>query len=103
MAPRESVRTFMSKPAEDIKAASMEWVQWAKDHQSSIVDEGSPLNKTKRVDAKGVSDAKNEITGYTIIQAASLEAAADVLKGHPATKFENGWIEILESVPMPGI
>jgi hypothetical protein len=59
--------------------AGMEgWMKWAKDNEASIVDLGSPLGKTKRIDAKGISDTKNEITAYTIVQAESYEAAAEL-------------------------
>ena len=41
------------------------------------------LGKTKRIDAKGISDTKNEITAYTIVQAESHEAAAELFANHP--------------------
>ena len=53
-------------------------MKWAKENEASIVDLGSPLGKTKRIDPKGISDAKNEITAYTIVQAESHEAAAEL-------------------------
>ena len=59
------------------------WMKWAKDNEASIVDLGSPLGKTKRIDAKGISDSKNEITAYTIVQAESHEAAAELFANHP--------------------
>ena len=101
IAPAASVKKFMSMPPAEMKAATAEWGAWSEAHKADIVDEGAPLNKTMRVDAAGVSDAKNEITGYTIVQAASLADAAKLFVGHPGTKFEGGWIEVLEFVPMP--
>ena len=50
------------------KAGMEGWMKWAKDNEASIVDLGSPLGKTKRIDAKGISDIKNEITAYTIVR-----------------------------------
>ena len=47
------------------------WMKWVKENEASIVDLGSPLGKTKRINADGISDAKNEITAYTIVQAES--------------------------------
>jgi hypothetical protein len=37
------------------------WMQWMTSHKGSIVDNGAPLGKTKRVDAKGATDTKNGI------------------------------------------
>ena len=102
MAPASAVKKFMSMPPDKMKAATAEWGEWGLVHKDSVVDEGAPLNKTKRVDTGGVSDIKNEITGYTIVQAASLAEAADLFADHPGTKFEGGWIEVLEFAPMPG-
>ena len=103
MAPAASVKKFMSLPQAEMKAALAEWGAWSAAHKADIVDEGAPLNRTMRVDASGASDAKNEITAYTIVQASSLADAAKLFEGHPGTKFEGGWIEVLEFVPMPGM
>ena len=69
------------KRKEREKAGMEGWMKWAKDNEASIVDLGSPLGKTKRIDAKGISDTKNEITAYTIVQAESHEAAAELFAG----------------------
>ena len=45
---------------------------------------GRLLGKTKRVDAKGASDTKNGIGGYSIVQAETAEAATKLFgKDHP--------------------
>ena len=59
------------------------WMKWGKENEASIVDPGSPLGKTKRINAEGISDTKNEITGYTIVQTESHEAAAKLFANHP--------------------
>ncbi len=45
------------------------WMKWMGDNKASLVDGGAPLGKTKRVDSKGASDTKNDIGGYSIVQA----------------------------------
>ena len=59
------------KRKEQEKAGMEGWMKWTKENEASIVDLGSPLGKTKRIDPNGISDAKNEITAYTIVQAES--------------------------------
>lgn len=83
--------------------AGMEaWKKWATANQQAIVDQGSPLGKTKRASAQGISDTKNEIAAYTIVQAESHEAAAKMFQNHPHfTIFPGESIEIMECLPMP--
>jgi hypothetical protein len=78
------------------------WMGWGKEHGKSIVDTGTPLGKTKRVDANGVSDTKNMVTGYVIIEAESHEAAARMFAKHPHFSiFPGESVEIMECLPMP--
>ena len=71
------------------KAGMDGWMKWAKDNEASIIDLGSPLGKTKRIDATGISDTKNEITAYTIVQA------------NP-TKLPPNFLQIIRIYDLPG-
>ena len=63
---------------------------------------GSPIGKTKRTDKNGVSDTKNQISGYVIVEAESHEEAAKMFENHPHfTIFPGESIEIMECLPMP--
>lgn len=78
------------------------WMRWGKEHEKSIVDQGTPLGKTKRADAAGVSDIKNMMTGYVLIEAESHEAAARMFADHPHfSVFPGQSVEIMECLPMP--
>ena len=50
---------------------------------TSIVESGGPLGKTKRADAKGITDVRNNLAAYVIVQAESQEAAAKMFLNHP--------------------
>ena len=85
------------------KAGMEAWGQWVASHRESIVDHGSPLGKTKRVSAEGVSDIRNNLAAYTIVQAESHEAAARMFESHPHFSiFPGDSVEIMECLPMPG-
>jgi hypothetical protein len=85
--------------AEGIKA----WMQWGTTHSATIVDQGSPLGKTKRASPEGIKDMKNNITGYVIVHAESHEAAAKLFENHPHfTIFPGDSVEIMECLPIPG-
>jgi len=80
------------------------WVKWMDANQASLVEGGAPLGKTKRIDANGASDTKNEIGGYSIVQAESHDAATRIFgKDHPHLQMPGAWIEILEIMPLPGM
>jgi hypothetical protein len=85
------------------EAAGMKaWAEWATAHAAAIVDNGSPLGKTKRVSAEGLSDIKNVMAAYTVVQAESHEAAAKLFEKHPHfTIFPGDSVEIMECIPMP--
>jgi hypothetical protein len=87
------------KEAAGIKA----WGEWMEKHKAAVVDQGGPLGKTKRTSKQGVSDTKNNMTGYVTIQAESHEAAAKMFENHPHfTRFPGEAVEIMECLPIPG-
>jgi hypothetical protein len=80
-----------------------EWMQWGRAHAAAIVDQGSPLGKTKRADKQGITDIRNTIVGYVIVEAESHEAAAQLFENHPHfTIFPGDSVEIMECLPLPG-
>lgn len=80
------------------------WGAWGKTHEAAIVDGGTPIGKTKRVDGTGISDMKNAITGYTIVEAESHADAARLFEGHPhASMLPGTWIEIMECLDLPAM
>jgi hypothetical protein len=87
-----------AREAEGIKA----WMEWGTKHAAAIVDSGGPLGKTKCVSPEGLSDIKNVMTGYVVIQAESHEAAARMFEGHPHFSiFPGDSVEIMECLPLP--
>jgi hypothetical protein len=80
------------------------WMTWMNANKASLIDGGAPLGKTKRIDAKGTADTRNEIGGYSIVQADSHDAAAKIFgQDHPHLHIPGGWIEITEIMQIPGI
>ena len=69
---------------------------------AAIVDQGTPLGKTKRASKQGIADFKNGMTGYVIVQAESHAAAAKLFDNHPHfTVFPGDSVEIMECLPLP--
>jgi hypothetical protein len=80
------------------------WMDWGTANAAAIVDQGTPLGKTKRASPQGIADIKNTMTGYVIVQAESHAAAAKLFESHPHfTKFPGDSVEIMECLPLPGM
>jgi hypothetical protein len=80
------------------------WMKWGEAHHGVIAQNGGPLGKTKRISAQGISDVRNNLAGYTIVQAESHEAAAKLFLDHPHfTVFPGDSVEIMEVLPIPAM
>lgn len=79
------------------------WKAWVQNNQGAIVELGGPLGKTKRVSANGIEDVGNALGAFTVVRAASHEAAATLFEGHPHfTIFPGEAVEIMPVLPVPG-
>lgn len=85
--------------AEDA-AYMAKWRAWIGALGEALVNPGTPLGKSKTVSANGVADGggANPLTGYSIVQALSLDAAVEMAKGCP--HLEHGAIEVAEVMDM---
>ena len=59
--------------------------------------------KTKRVTKDGVTDVRNEIMMYSIVEAESPEAAVEMFKDHPHFTIPEGWIDVMPANKIPGM
>ena len=104
LAPVSAIEQMMANATpEQMKVGMDAWMAWMKSNESALADMGAPLGKTKRVTGAGVSDTKNEVTGYSIIEAKSHEAAANMLEGHPHLQVTGAYIDVLAVMPIPGM
>jgi len=100
-APITSFEQMMKATPEQQKAGMDAWMAWGKKAHESIVDMGAPLGKTLKVTPAGASPIRNDIGGYSIMQGESKEVLAETMKGHPHFMMPDGFIEIVEMMPMP--
>lgn len=106
MAPSASFEAAMTSATPEQQQKGMQaWMTWMTANKASLVDGGAPLAKTKRVDASGARDVRNEVGGYSIVQADTHDAAAKLFgKDHPhLAMMPGGWIEVMEVVQIPGM
>ena len=78
------------------------WKRWAADNAASILEMGGPLSRTKQVSPSGISDIRNNLAAFTVVQAESQEAAARLFLNHPHfTIFPGEGVEVMEVLPIP--
>jgi len=77
-----------------------QWGAWMGGLGDAMVDPGGPAGASKTVTAKGVDDhgGANPVSGYSIVEAGSMEAAVDMAKGCPI--LDGGNVEVTEILSM---
>jgi hypothetical protein len=78
------------------------WGEWYQKLGDSIVDGGNPIGRISTLDSSGaVSEGggANPVSGYTIIQADSLDAAVVLARGCPVLQG-GGTVEVGETFPV---
>jgi hypothetical protein len=76
------------------------WMAWFGSLGADLVDQGAPLGPSTSVSTGGVTPGgAAQLTGYTIITAASLDAASEKAKGCPVLT-SGGSIEVYEALAM---
>jgi hypothetical protein len=101
-APSASFEQMMKATPEQQAAGMDAWMAWATKASNAIVDMGAPLGKSLKVTSAGPSPTRNDLGGFSILQGESKEAVAEALKDHPHFMTPDGFIEIVEMMPMPG-
>jgi hypothetical protein len=96
-----SAREQMANATPEQARAGMEaWMAWVGEAGKAVVDLGAPLGEGTTV---GAGNADGDITGFSILDADSQDAAVDLLKGHPHFHTPGGAIEVHEFIAMPGM
>jgi hypothetical protein len=75
-----------------------DWQKWMADHETHILDKGLPVGKTKRVTKDGITDTRNDINWYLVMQGESHEAVAEMVKTNPhITMIPNAYAEVSDA------
>jgi hypothetical protein len=105
-APTSVLDEWMKKPAEERKEEEQkmqgEWNEWMSSHKDALL-ETAGAGKTKSVTSSGISDVRNDIMLYSIVEAESHEAAAKMFEGHSHLQIPQSSIEVMAANPLPGM
>lgn len=77
------------------------WQSWYEGMGAAVVDGGAPVGISVTVNGDGSvaqDGGANPVSGYTVVEATSLEAATEMAKGCPILK--NGTVEVAPIIEM---
>jgi hypothetical protein len=76
------------------------WKDWLGGLGDAVINPGTPLGMSKTVSSSGVSDdgGSNPLTGFSIVNADTMDAALEMAKACPFV--EMGTIEVAEAKEM---
>ena len=98
LAPTAVIQEWMKTPQAEREAAEKkmreDWDAWMAVH-TSMIKETNAGGKTKKVTVDGVTDTKNDIMLYSIIEAESHDVAANAYIGHPHLSIPQASIEVM--------
>jgi hypothetical protein len=88
-----------SRP-EDGAAYMSKWRAWMGEVGAAMINPGTPMSSGKTLSADGVSDTSRgePLTGFSIVRAASLEAAVALAHGCP--HLTHGTIDVAQAMDM---
>lgn len=88
-------------PEEGEKAMAA-WRDWMGGMGSALVQPGNPVGLSKTVSAQGVADdgGANPLSGYSVVEAADIDAACQMARGCPMVVDGSGSVEIAEIIEM---
>ena len=91
--------------AADMEAVMGQWMTWASDAGDKLTDFGTPLANGVRVTPGGATaPSTREVTGYSIVEADSMDEAVAMAKIHPHLAMPGGCeIEVHEAQAVPGM
>jgi hypothetical protein len=99
--PKEVLARHSSLTEDEINVMMESWMKWKEDNESAVIDFGNPVGAQHVVSPSDSKQVSDDVTGYGIIQAESLDEAKKVLNNHPSLTDEDGsTISLYEIVEM---
>ena len=97
----EAMKKMMETWTPADKQKGMEdWKTWMSANMAHFADMGGPTGKNMQVTASGATAMSNDIGGYSVINAESVEAATALLAGNPHFNMPGATIDLAEVMQM---
>jgi len=99
--PPEAMAKMKTSSPEDMAKGQAAWMEWFKKTGDHLVEMGEFFTQGTRITKSGSEDSSGKVTGYSIIQADSLDAAKGLLENHPHLEWHDGCsLEVYEPMEM---
>jgi hypothetical protein len=87
---------------EEQKKVMAEWGAWMGGMGDALVVPGNPVGMSKTVSATGVAEdgGANPLAGFSVVEAADIDAATKMAKGCPMVTGGTGTVEVAECLKM---
>lgn len=92
----------MPETEEEAAREMAEWEKWFAEMGAAVVIPGNPVGASKTVTLESVTDGggPNPISGFTVVEAETIDAAVEMAKGCPSVKDGTSSIEVAEIIEM---
>jgi len=101
--PMSASEVMANASPEEAKAGMDAWMAWAQKAGDAVLDLGAPLESRTHMESGSTTDGTNQTSGYSIVQADSVDAATDLLAEHPHLTVPGNTIDVFELLSMPGM
>ena len=95
-----SAEQQMNVSAEERQKGMEPWLKWMDRCGKALVDGGAPLGKSARFVKGTKSKTLTQVTGYSVLQAESMDAVKSMIADHPHHMMPGPSIEVFECLPM---
>lgn len=88
----------MAQTVEDQEQSMLAWGAWMESMGNALIQPGAPVGLSKTVKTDGTADhgGANPISGFSVVEADTLEVACDMASGCPLVKDGTGSVEVAE-------
>ena len=96
--------TDMSEMTQDeMQAVMAKWAEWMQGVGSALADVGTPFGPSSSIVDDGSAGTAVSLTGYSIVEADSMDGARALADGHPFLSEGKGdyAIDLYEMMPVP--
>ncbi|MDB5190020.1 MAG: hypothetical protein JWN49_346 [Parcubacteria group bacterium] len=101
MMPVGAMEEMMKNSTPEERKAGMDsWMAWMEAHKADLADRGSGVGKNTRVTKDSAVETRNEVGGYSVVQAESMEDAVKIAQTSPNFDMEGAYIEVMEAFDM---
>lgn len=87
---------------EEMEQVMSAWQAWAAGVGEGLRDFGAPLASGVRLTADGASPSTRDVSGYSLVDAPSLETAQEIARANPHLQMPGAEIEVHEAQAIPG-